>query len=80
MLYFASYGSRLGGHMSSQEIFELRRNGDLLAGYNLGKKLLSIDPSDNWVLKAFSYCTLDLAKKFASESKYDLAKIGRAHV
>jgi tetratricopeptide (TPR) repeat protein len=59
--------------MSSQEIFELRRNGDLLAGYNLGKKLLSIDPSDNWVLKAFSYCTLDLAKKFASESKYDLA-------
>lgn len=60
--------------MSSRDIFELRRNGDLIAGYNLGKKLLEVDPSDAWVLKAFAYCALDLARKSAINIDYALAE------
>lgn len=61
--------------MSSKEIFELRRNGDLLAGYNLGKELLKAAPSDDWVLKAFSYCALDLARRSATSADYASAKL-----
>jgi|JI10StandDraft_1071094.scaffolds.fasta_scaffold83605_2 hypothetical protein len=60
--------------MSSKEIFELRRNGDLMAGYNLGKKLLEVDPSDAWVLKAFAYCALDLANAASQRSEYSTAQ------
>lgn len=60
--------------MPSTAIFALRRDGDPLAGYHLGKKTIEEDPSDKWVQRAFAYCALDLANAASQRSEYSTAQ------
>lgn len=60
--------------MPSTAIFDLRRSGDPLAGYQLGKKAIEEDPSDQWVQRAFAYCALDLANAASQRAEYDTAQ------
>jgi len=47
---------------SSQEVFRLRKSGDLTEAYDLAIKLYSQDPNDEWIQKAYAWTLIDIIK------------------
>jgi hypothetical protein len=49
--------------VTSKLVFEKRRNGELDLAYELGQKLISQNPDDEWNKKALAWCLIDLIKR-----------------
>lgn len=47
---------------SSQEVFKLRKSGDLTGAYDLAIKLYNQDPNDEWIQKAYAWSLIDVVK------------------
>ena len=47
---------------SSQKVFQLRKENNLQAAYNLAIKLYSETPNDGWVQKAYAWVLIDIVK------------------
>jgi len=59
---------------SSQEVFELRREGSLDEAYKMALEVIATNPNDDWNIKALAWCLYDLIKKSSSQNKYSDAK------
>ena len=47
---------------SSQYVFKLRKEGQLIEAYNLAIKLYNQNPTDEWVQKAYAWILIDIVK------------------
>lgn len=48
--------------LSSKEVFTLRKEGKKEEAYNLAVELMQSNPNDDWNVKAFAYCLMDMIK------------------
>lgn len=64
--------------ISSKDIFEKRRSGDLEAAYAMGAQRMAAPDRDAWDVRAFGWVLVDLVKKFAADPGPELNRYADA--
>lgn len=54
--------------MTSKEVFEKRKSGQIHEAYQMGQELLRNNPNDSWNVKALAYCLVDLIKEASNRN------------
>lgn len=59
---------------SSQKIFQLRKEGNLVEAYNMSRRCYEQDKSDEWINKAYAWVLIDFIKNKIQTNSLDEAK------
>jgi len=54
--------------ITSKEVFEKRKAGQIHEAYQMGQELVRNNPNDPWSIKALAYCLIDLIKEASSRN------------